>query len=223
MLHYAGGVFWPYALNLFGGFYGSDTCIPGVDRNIFSWFGKKIVLMSLTVGMGLRFASLSLLRPPSSLSRIHPGSLSLSPALFLHASLNNPRNHLHHYGVSLARGRGQVASGAGCFCFLQQGVVNQHHYHHASHTALPPTTQTGQQQQQQLSAAMGESNILKGRHYMQLFILALLFMFAIFTRKSIWIYYVRCRRPIPRPLPLISCPPVPLLSMSSFYCHSFSC
>ncbi|KAM3570603.1 hypothetical protein VYU27_007343 [Nannochloropsis oceanica] len=48
---------------------------------------------------------------------------------------------------------------------------------------------TGQQQQQQLSAAMGESNILKGRHYMQLFILALLFMFAIFTRKSIWIYY----------------------------------
>lgn len=81
MLHYAGGVFWPYALNLFGGFCGSDTCIPGVDRNIFSWFGKKIVLMSLTVGMGLRFASLSLLRPPSSLSRIHPGSLSLSACL----------------------------------------------------------------------------------------------------------------------------------------------
>ena len=38
---------------------------------------------------------------------------------------------------------------------------------------------------------MGENSILKGRHYMQLFILALLFMFAIFTRKSIWIYYVR--------------------------------
>jgi hypothetical protein len=47
---------------------------------------------------------------------------------------------------------------------------------------------------------MGESSILKGRHYMQLFILALLFMFAIFTRKSIWIYYVRCRWPTPRPL-----------------------
>lgn len=38
---------------------------------------------------------------------------------------------------------------------------------------------------------MGESSVLKGRHYLQLFILALLFMFAIFTRKSIWIYYVR--------------------------------
>ncbi|TFJ82565.1 hypothetical protein NSK_005991 [Nannochloropsis salina CCMP1776] len=36
---------------------------------------------------------------------------------------------------------------------------------------------------------MGESSVLKGRHYLQLFILALLFMFAIFTRKSIWIYY----------------------------------
>ncbi len=32
---------------------------------------------------------------------------------------------------------------------------------------------------------------LKGRHYAQIFLILLLFMFAIFTRKSIWIYYVR--------------------------------
>ena len=38
---------------------------------------------------------------------------------------------------------------------------------------------------------MVASDILKGRHYMQLFLMSLLFMFAIFTRKSIWIYYVR--------------------------------
>ena len=61
---------------------------------------------------------------------------------------------------------------------------------------------------------MGENSILKGRHYMQLFILAILFMFAIFTRKSIWIYYVRCAalpptRLSPRPVgrvPLVLVP-----------------
>lgn len=43
--------------------------------------------------------------------------------------------------------------------------------------------------------AMAEPGTLKGRHYAQLFLIALLFMFAVFTRKSIWIYYVRtdCR------------------------------
>lgn len=38
---------------------------------------------------------------------------------------------------------------------------------------------------------MAEPGTLKGRHYAQIFILLLLFMFAIFTRNSIWIYYVR--------------------------------
>lgn len=38
---------------------------------------------------------------------------------------------------------------------------------------------------------MAEPGTLKGRHYAQMFLILLLFMFAIFTRKTIWIYYVR--------------------------------
>lgn len=38
---------------------------------------------------------------------------------------------------------------------------------------------------------MAEPGTLKGRHYAQLFLILLLFMFAVFTRHSIWIYYVR--------------------------------
>ena len=41
------------------------------------------------------------------------------------------------------------------------------------------------------STTMAEPGTLKGRHYFQIFLLLLLFMFAVFTRKSIWIYYVR--------------------------------
>lgn len=38
---------------------------------------------------------------------------------------------------------------------------------------------------------MAEPGTLKGRHYAQIFLILLLFMFAVFTRHSIWIYYVR--------------------------------
>lgn len=36
---------------------------------------------------------------------------------------------------------------------------------------------------------MGEA-LVQSRHYVYLFIMALLFLFAILTRKSIWIYWV---------------------------------
>lgn len=38
--------------------------------------------------------------------------------------------------------------------------------------------------------AMGRTSTFKSRHWAQLFLILLLFMLAVFTRKSIWIYYV---------------------------------
>ena len=37
---------------------------------------------------------------------------------------------------------------------------------------------------------MGQTSAFKSRHWAQLFLILLLFMLAVFTRKSIWIYYV---------------------------------